>query len=241
MKSFRVIYFRKYIASIIIVLTVAFVGIVAFLGSGGDVLTSSNIVRGVYYSGDQDGKNISLMINVYWGDEYVGEMLDTLKEKNVKATFFLGGTWVIKNEDLVLRMAQEGHELANHGYSHKDCDNLSVQQTKDEILKTHDVVKSLTGIEMELFMPPSGAYNEQTVEVAKEIGYKTIMWSEDTIDWRDQDSDLIFDRATKKVSGGSLVLCHPTEKTLDALPKILKYYQNNNYQITTVSDNISYN
>jgi len=239
MKSFRVIYFRKYIASIIIVLTVAFVGIVAFLGSGGDVLTSSNIVRGVYYSGDQDGKNISLMINVYWGDEYVGEMLDTLKEKNVKATFFLGGTWVIKNEDLVLRMAQEGHELANHGYSHKDCDNLSVQQTKDEILKTHDVVKSLTGIEMELFMPPSGAYNEQTVEVAKEIGYKTIMWSEDTIDWRDQNAELIFERATKNASGGDLVLMHPTKETAVALKSILDFYENSEFSLVSVSKNIN--
>ncbi len=239
MKSFKVIYFRKYVASIIIVLTVAFVGVVAFFGRAGNVLTSSNVVRGVYYSGNQESKNISLMINVYWGDEFVGDMLDVLKEKEVSVTFFLGGTWATKNEDLVLRMAKEGHELANHGYSHKDCDKLSVQQTKDEILKTHEIVKSLTGVDMELFMPPSGAYNEQTVEVAKELGYKTIMWSEDTIDWRDQNAELIFERATKNASGGDLVLMHPTQETKKALESIVDFYNNSEFSLVTVSKNIN--
>lgn len=239
MKGFKVIYFRKYVASIIIVLTIAFVGAVAFLGGGGDVLTSSNIVRGVYYSGDQDGKNVSLMINVYWGDEYVEQMLDILKETDTKATFFLGGTWAFKNEKLVLRMVEEGHELANHGYSHKDCKTLSQKQVEEEIAKTHEVVKAFTGVDMKLFMPPSGAYNEGTVEGAKALGYKTIMWSEDTIDWRDKNTDLIIERATKNASGGDLILMHPTKETKEALKSIVDFYKNSEFSLTTVSKNIN--
>lgn len=239
MKSFRVIYFRKYVASIILVLTVAFVGMVAFLGGGGDTFTSSNVVKGVYYSGDEEGKNVSLMINVYWGEEYVGQMLDILKETETKATFFLGGIWATKNEDLVLRMAKEGHELANHAYSHKDCDKMTNENVKEEIKTTHDIVKSFTGQDMKLFMPPSGAYDERTVLAASELGYKTIMWSEDTIDWRDHNENLIYERATANASGGDLILMHPTKETTNSLKKIVEFYKNSDFTLTTVSKNIN--
>ena len=91
---------------------------------------------------------------------------------------------------------------------------------------------------MNLFAPPSGAYNSTTIDVADELGYKTIMWSKDTIDWRDKDTDIIFQRATNNVTGGDLILMHPTEATLEALPKILDYYRSNNLTVCTVSQNI---
>ncbi len=238
-KSFRVIYFKKYVASIIIAVTVAIVGVVALFGQTSSTYTSNNVVKGVYYSGEQEGKNVSLMINVYWGDEYIGEMLDILKENDVKVTFFLGGTWATNNEETILRMVEDGHELANHGYSHKDCDTLSKEQVRDEITITHDIVKSYAGVDMSLFMPASGAYDTATVDVATECGYKTIMWSKDTIDWRDQDKNLILSRATKNVKGGDLILMHPTLETMNALPEIIEYYQNSDLSLTTVSKNLN--
>jgi len=238
MKSFTVIYFKKYIASIVIALAVLCVGAVALFGKTSSTYVANNVIKDVYYSGDTEGKNVSLMINVYWGDEYLEDMLDTLKENNVKVTFFLGGIWAVKNEKMIERMAKDGHEIANHGYSHKDCDKLSKPQVKDEISKTHDIVKGFLGVDMDLFMPASGAYNETTVEVAKEMGYKTIMWSKDTIDWRDQNKDLIVSRATKNASGGDLILMHPTLETKNALPEIIEYYQNSGFNLTTVSKNI---
>ncbi len=242
MGKFTVIYFRKYIASIIIAFTVVCVGLVAILGQTGTAYTAtSNIVKGVYYSGDEESNNVSLMINVYWGDEYINDMLDILKEKNVQATFFLGGTWATNNEETILRMVEDGHELANHGYSHKDCDKLSKEQVTDEITKTHKIVKSYTGKDMTLFMPASGAYDEATVEVASSLKYKTIMWSKDTIDWRDQDKNLIVQRATKDGKGGDLILMHPTLETKNALSEIIEYYQYNNFSLTTVSKNINSN
>lgn len=237
-RSFTVIYFRKYIASIVIALAVICVGAVAVLGQT-DVITASNIINGVYYSGDENSNNVSLMINVYWGDEYIGDMLDILKEKNVQVTFFVGGTWATDNEEMILRMVKEGHEIGNHGYSHKDCDKLSKEKLNDEIAKTDAIVKSYTGIKMTLFAPPSGAYDEEVVEVANQNGYKTIMWSKDTIDWRDQDKDLIVERATKNAKGGDLILMHPTLETKNALAEIIDYYQNNNFSLVSVSKNLN--
>ena len=92
---------------------------------------------------------------------------------------------------------------------------------------------------MNLFAPPSGSYNKTTIEVAESLGYKTIMWTRDTIDWRDKDAKLIYNRAIKDIKGGDLILMHPTEKTRDALGEILSYIEQNNLIATTVSNTIA--
>ena len=92
---------------------------------------------------------------------------------------------------------------------------------------------------MSLFAPPSGAYSENTVDAAEQLGYKVIMWSKDTIDWRDRDQTLIYSRATKDVSGGDLVLMHPTAETSAALPSVLREYAEQGLEQVPVSVNIS--
>ena len=89
-----------------------------------------------------------------------------------------------------------------------------------------------------MFAPPSGAYNKHTINACRNLGYKVIMWSKDTIDWRDKDANLIYTRATKNAKGGDLVLMHPTKATAEALPNILKSYQNNQLRAVTVTENI---
>ena len=92
---------------------------------------------------------------------------------------------------------------------------------------------------MTLFAPPSGAFSKTTLQVAEQLGYKTIMWSRDTIDWRDQNVDLIVKRATSNIDGGELILMHPTKCTDLALDTVLNYYKTNGFQICTVSENIN--
>jgi peptidoglycan/xylan/chitin deacetylase (PgdA/CDA1 family) len=179
------------------------------------------------------------MFNVYWGTEYINDILKVLDKFNVKTTFFVGGTWAEKEQDVLENIYKSGHEIANHGYFHKNQDKLNYEQNYDEIYATHTLVKTLINVEMNLFAPPSGAYNNSTLKVASELGYKTIMWSKDTIDWRDKDSNLIYNRATNNLKGGDLVLMHPTECTLQALPDILKYISNNNLIATTVTNTIN--
>ena len=88
---------------------------------------------------------------------------------------------------------------------------------------------------MNLFAPPSGSFNKSTIQASKDLGYLTIMWSKDTIDWRDKDANLIYSRAIK-AKGGDLILAHPTKCTLQALPLILEYFKLNNLVVTTVSE-----
>ena len=233
---FGVIKVRRWASNLAIALIIAVVGGFAIFAGVNVVPTTS--VSGVYYNGDTTKNNVSLMINVYWGTEYLDAMLDILNEKNVKTTFFIGGTWAVLNEDYLQKIYDAGNEIANHGYHHKDHDKLDEQGNIEEITTTHTIVKELLGVDMKLFAPPSGAYDKLTVSCAQELGYHTIMWTRDTIDWRDHDANLIYQRAIKNAKGGDLILMHPTEATVEALPKIIDYFQQNNFNLTTVSQTI---
>lgn len=173
------------------------------------------------YKGDSKDK-VSLMINVYWGTEYLDGMLKVLADNEVATTFFVGGMWVAENDTMLKKIYDAGHEIGNHGYHHKDHKNLSEQRNYDEMNVTHQLVKKVLGFDMKLFAPPSGSFSKITLAQAEKMGYTTVMWTRDTIDWRDHDTEIIYSRAVKKAAGGDLILMHPTENTLAALDRIIK-------------------
>lgn len=228
---------ETHITNLILITLVVGMFFLAFTSNIKSVFNANSL--SAIYKGNVEKNNVSLMINVYWGTEYVEPMLEVLKNEDVKATFFVGGCWVSKNTELLKKIYDEGHEIGNHGYYHKDHKQLSRERNQEEIYINHKLVKENLGIDMVLFAPPSGSYNNLTLEVADSLGYKTIMWSKDTIDWRDKDSDLAYTRATKNPKNGDLILMHPTEHTLKALDKIIKFYKEHNFNLTTVSQNIA--
>ena len=175
------------------------------------------------YNGNRENANVSLMFNVYENTEIVNSIIDVLKKHGAKCTFFVGGCWADDNENTLKRIVHEGHEIANHGYFHKDHKKLSFEQNRQEIVNTSSIIRALSGVQDKLFAPPSGSFSDTTLEVAAELGYKVIMWSKDTIDWRDKNEDLVFNRATKGLTNGDLILMHPKEHTLKALEKILVF------------------
>lgn len=225
------------VVNLIIVCCIASVFGICFWTDNSMVVSSSGYKA--IYRGNEDNKNATLCINVYWGTEYLSDMLDVLKKHEVHTTFFVGGMWATENNDLLVRMYEEGHEIANHGYYHKDHKLIDYNRNVQEIDYTHKVVKSIIGYDMDMFMPPSGSYGSQTLEAAENLGYTTIMWSKDTIDWRDQDVNLIYKRATKNMQNGDIVLMHPTECTAKALEDIVVAYKNAGFSIVPISQNIA--
>ena len=130
----------------------------------------------------------------------------------------------------------DGKTVAIIGFGsqgHAHAENLA------EMQHCQDLISLMTGYEMKLFAPPSGAYGNDTLQAAADMGYKVILWSRDTVDWRDKDSKLVYERATS-AKGGDFVLMHPMEYTADALDGILKYYQKNGFSAVTVSENLGY-
>lgn len=194
-----------------------------------------------YYSGDKDSGKVSLMVNVYWGTEFLDDMLTTFEKYDVKTTFFIGGYWAGKNNEMLKKIADKGHEIANHGYFHKDHKKLNEEQNRNEIVMTQKLIEGIIGKRTNLFAPPSGSFNDRTLKVADSLGYKTIMWSLDTIDWRDKNTNLILSRATEKAKSGDLILMHPTKNTAEALDGILKTLKTKGLTVTTVSDVCNFN
>lgn len=176
------------------------------------------------YKGNEEKPYVALMFNVYENTRVVNGILDLLQDYEVSATFFVGGCWADDNNEVLLRIVNEGHGLGNHGYFHKNHKKLSLDDNLAEIKHNHDLVKAITGNDMTLFAPPSGAFSKNTLIAAQQLGYKTIMWSKDTIDWRDNDVDLVFKRATE-IQNGDFILLHPKDHTLSALTKILNFYK----------------
>ena len=228
--------FVNIISNIVILSVIVGVGLISIFTP---IISASSESDGApIYSGNKDHKNITLMINVYWGTEFIEPMLNILDAENVKTTFFVGGTWVNQNKELLKAIKNRGHEIANHGYNHKDHKKLNMTQNQDEIYKTHQLVKEVLNLDMTLFAPPSGSFGETALQVAKNLGYKTIMWSKDTIDWRDQSKQLIITRATTNLKNGDLILMHPTQKTLESLADIIADIKSQGFNLTTVSENI---
>lgn len=192
----------------------------------------------LYRSAGENAVGVSLMFNVYWGTEEVYRILDILKAHDMKATFFIGGCWADDNVDCLRDIAAAGHELGNHGYFHKDHDKLDLTNNRKEIAETNRFIELSTGIKPTLFAPPSGAYNADTLTAANILGMKTILWSRDTIDWRDKNASLIYTRATKDIKNGDFILMHPMAATADALDDILKFYENHSLTAVTVSENL---
>lgn len=222
------------LTNLALALIVVALGAVCFLPA---VSPASEVDSRVRYQGSsEDG--VSLMFNVYWGTEEVLSILDILDEYGAKATFFLGGSWADDNVACVREIARRGQEIGSHGYFHREHDKLSLQENLDEIRTSAEFLKLASGRDIALFAPPSGAYNADTLTAAESLGLSTVMWSKDTIDWRDKDESLCFTRATKDVKGGDLILMHPMEHTVKALPRILNYYRDHGLRAIAVGENL---
>jgi probable sporulation protein (polysaccharide deacetylase family) len=191
------------------------------------------------YRGHPDKPMVSFIINVAWGNEYLPEMLATLKKHQVKASFFLEGRWVKNNPELAKMIVSAGHEVGNHSYTHPDMKRISAAQTRDQLLKTNEVIEAATGKKSIWFAPPSGSYRDETVTIAAEFKMKTVMWTVDTIDWQKPSPNQLINRVISKISNGSMVLMHPTESTAKSLDTLITRIEEEGLKLGTVSDLMS--
>lgn len=191
--------------------------------SGISTAKNGNIV---FRSGDTTSDMLTVTCNVDWGEDVIPDMLDILDEYNVKVTFFVTGKWAERNPDLLRKMYIRGHEIQNHGYSHKLCSQVTVSEIENEIDKASGIISRIIGKKPDIFAPPSGDFDENTINLCKKKGYMISLWSADTIDWREgSTADIIYDRVTKKDLNGAVILMHPKPETVKALPRLLKYFR----------------
>lgn len=191
------------------------------------------------YCVDRDDKVVALTFDAAWGNEDTQKILDILEKHNVKVTFFATGGWVEAYPDDVKKIIEAGHVFGNHSENHKFMTRLTDEQKKQELMKVHDKVKALTGYEMCLFRPPYGDYNDAVVKVADSLGYYTIQWSVDSLDWKDYGVDSIVRTVTqhKSLDSGAIILMHNGAKyTADALDSIITSLEEQGYSFVTVAE-----
>ena len=219
----------------VLALVLVVVGVVCFYPTAAHV---SGVEDRVHYRGTSaDG--VSLMFNVYWGTQEVEGILEVLAEYGARATFFIGGSWADDNTACVRKIVEAGHEVGSHGYFHRDHTTLGYEGNVEEISHSVQFLELAAGVPVTLFAPPSGAYDEDTVDAAESLGLRTVMWSRDTIDWRDKDKETCYLRATEDLEAGEFILMHPIEHTLAALPRILQYCNTHSLRPITVSENLA--
>lgn len=207
-----------------------------------DEITVSSTVNGrelPIYCVETDEKKIALTFDAAWGNEDTTQILDILKKHDVHVTFFMTGGWIESYPDDVKAILAAGHDLGNHSENHKNMSQLSDSQCRAELKKVHDKVKNLTGYEMFLFRPPYGDYDNHVITNAKDIGYYTIQWDVDSLDWKDYGANDIVDRVCnhKALGNGSIILCHNGAKyTAQALDTLITRLKEAGYTFVPVSE-----
>jgi len=191
------------------------------------------------YRGNPQKKMAALMINVAWGNEYIPSMLKALADEQVKATFFLDGSWLSKHADIAQAIQSAGHEMSNHAYSHPNMSELGREAALRQITRTEQLLRERLGVANRWFAPPSGDYNQQTVELAASQGLGTVLWTVDTVDWKKPPADAIIRKIAARVEPGSLILMHPTASSSEALAGMIRVIKSKGLALGTVSELLS--
>jgi peptidoglycan/xylan/chitin deacetylase (PgdA/CDA1 family) len=175
--------------------------------------------------------------------ENTPRLLEMLKQRNIKATFFLIGQNVAANPDLVRRILAEGHEIGNHSWTHPQLSKLSDQRVSSEITKTQDAIKDASGFTPTLLRPPYGAITPRQREwIENQFGLSVILWSVDPFDWKRPGASVITQRILTQARPGAIILSHDIHKqTVDAMPATLDGLIRKGFKFLTVSQLIALN
>ncbi len=191
------------------------------------------------YSVDTNDK-ISITFNAVWGSDNTYEILDILDKYKVKATFFVTGYWANDNKDELIEIKKRGHEIGNHTDNHTHGTQLSIEKNTEEIVGVHNKVKEIINVDMDLYRPPFGEYNNTVIKSAEDLGYYPILWSIDSNDW--MEKGIQYEVSTvlnnQNLNDGAIILFHLGSKyTHYTLDKVLQQLvEEDGYSIVTVGN-----
>lgn len=199
------------------------------------------------YSGPPSAEHPAIALTFDDGPstKLTGSLLDVLKEKQVKATFFVLGTLLNgSREDLLRREVAEGHEIGNHTFSHQILKKADAATTRDELVRTTDLIQAIAGVTPTIMRPPTGGYSATTEDVTRELGLVIVNWSWQSCpeDWNHKDDpDYIADFVIENAANGHIILLHDSNSaTVAAIPRIIDGLAEKGFRFMTVSELLSY-
>lgn len=187
------------------------------------------------YVGDTNKKEIYITFDAGFENGNTERILDALKKHGVKATFFLVGNYFETQPKLVKRMAEEGHTIGNHTYSHPDMSKIGdIQSFQTELQKNEALYRDILGSEMpKLYRPPQGKFCEENLKMAQQLGYSTVFWSLAYVDWYADDQptpEQAFSKLLPRIHPGAVVLLHSTSSTnAEILDELLTKWEETGY------------
>lgn len=193
-----------------------------------------------YYAENTAEKKLYLTFDAGFENGNTPAILDALKKHDVKATFFVVGTYIKDNPDLVRRIHEEGHIIGNHTYHHPDMSQIATKESfEKELSDVESQYKEVVGEEMtKFYRPPQGKYNESNLQMAKDLGYHTFFWSLAYVDWYENNQpskEEAFQKLLGRIHPGAIVLLHSTSKTnADILDELLTKWEEMGYEFASL-------
>ncbi len=190
--------------------------------------------------GNPNEKNIYLTFDNGYEAGYTSQILDVLKENDVKATFFITAHYLNTANDLVKRMIEEGHIVGNHTVNHKFLPNITDEQIKDEVMKLHNSIYDQFEYEMKFFRPPKGEFSQRVLNVTNSLGYTTVMWSSAYDDWdkeKQNREEYGKKRILQNLHNGCVLLLHGTSKdNANILNDVIKEIKSMGYEFKNIDE-----
>ena len=225
---------QTYIVSI---LTVAVLIGIANINSIKAIPTSTSERYIPIYKVQTQKKQVAITMNCAWSAQDIDSILETLKNNNVKITFFMVGDWIDKYPEAVKKIYEAGHEIGSHSNTHPHVNKLSAEKNLEEIQLSVNKIEKITGSKTNLYRTPYGEYNDTVIKTAQENGYYPIQWNLDTLDYEGLTGEEMWNRIKDKLENGSIILSHNgTKHTADSLDMLIKNIKNKGYEIVKVSD-----
>lgn len=191
------------------------------------------------YRGPADARQIALTFDAGADSDATPMILKALKDADVRATFFLTGKWVEQNPALTKKVAQDGHVIGNHTYSHPDLTKLTDDRIIEQLASTDDLIRQTVGYSTKpLFRFPYGARDVRVLRTIAAQGYRSIYWTTDSLDWKpDMTPQKEKERILGGLGNGAIILMHcGSEKTADILPELLDEIKSRGYDIATIPE-----
>ncbi len=188
-----------------------------------------------------DGPFIAMTFDDGPSEKLTPELLDLLARHHIHATFFVIGSNVVQHPEILQRAVREGHEIANHSWSHPAFGKMSDERVRNELQKTDDAIKAAIGTRPVLMRPPYGSITaRQKKWIHEEFGYRTILWDVDPLDWKRPGPAVVTSRILKETRAGSIVLAHDIHPgTVKAMPDTFDQLEAKGFKFVTVSELIA--
>lgn len=188
------------------------------------------------YCVEREDKVCSITFDCAWGTDYTDDILNALEVSGVKATWFMVEFWAEKYPEFVAKIHKR-NEIGTHSSTHSYMSKLNAEDVKNELATSSEAIEKITGEKVELFRAPYGDYDDELIKTASSLGYYTVQWDVDSLDWKDLSASDIAMRVINNVKNGSIILMHNNGlHTAEAVPIILETLKNRGFTFLPVGE-----